>query len=95
MLRAVGATAGQVRQIIRYESVITAIIGGLLGTVVGVLFAWLSTFALEDLGVRFSLPLGQLAVLLVVAVVVGILGAVVPARRASRLNVLDAISGGE
>ena len=95
MLRAVGATAGQVRQIIRYESVITAIIGGLLGTVVGVLFAWLSTFALEDLGVRFSLPLGQLAVLLVVAVVVGILGAVVPARRASHLNVLDAISGGE
>ena len=95
MLRAVGATAGQVRQIIRYESVITAIIGGLLGTVVGVLFAWLTTFALEDLGVGFSLPLGQLAVLLVVAVVVGILGAVVPARRASHLNVLDAISRGE
>jgi putative ABC transport system permease protein len=95
MLRAVGATAGQVRQIIRYESVITAVIGGLLGTAIGVLFAWLSTFALEDLGVGFSLPVGQLAVLLAVAVVVGVVGAVVPARRASRLNVLDAIARGE
>ncbi len=95
MLRAVGATAGQVRQIIRYESVITAVIGGLLGTAIGVLFAWLSTFALEDLGVGFSVPVGQLVVLLVLAVIVGIIGAVVPARRASRLNVLDAISRGE
>jgi putative ABC transport system permease protein len=95
MLRAVGATAGQVRQIIRYESVITAIIGGLLGTAIGVLFAWLSTFALEDLGVGFSVPFGQLAGLLVLAVIVGIIGAVIPARRASHLNVLDAISRGE
>jgi len=95
MLRAVGATARQVRQIIRYESVITAVIGGLLGTVIGVLFAWLATFALEDLGVGFSVPVRQLIGLLVLAVVVGLIGAVVPARRASRLNVLDAISRGE
>ena len=95
MLRAVGATAAQVRQIIRYESVITAAIGGLLGTAIGVLFAWLSTFALEDLGVGFSLPVGQLLVLLALAVLVGVLGAVVPARRASHLDVLDAVSRGE
>jgi len=95
MLRAVGATAGQVRQIVRYDSVITAVIGGLLGMGIGVLFAWLSTFALEDLGVGFSLPVGQLAGLLLLAVVVGIVGAIVPARRVARLNVLDAISRGE
>jgi putative ABC transport system permease protein len=95
MLRAVGATAAQVRQIIRYESVITAVIGGLLGTAIGVLFAWLSTFALEDLGVGFTVPVGQLVALLAVAVLVGMIGAVVPARRASRLDVLEAIARGE
>jgi putative ABC transport system permease protein len=95
MLRAVGATAAQVRQIIRYESVITAVIGGLLGTAIGVLFAWLSTFALEDLGVGFSLPAAQLVVFLALAVLVGVAGAVAPARRASRLDVLEAISRGE
>jgi putative ABC transport system permease protein len=91
MLRAVGATAAQVRRMIRYESVITSLIGGILGTVVGVLFAWLTTFAVKDLGVGFSLPLPQLASFLVLAVVVGAVGAIAPARRAARLNILDAI----
>jgi putative ABC transport system permease protein len=95
MLRAIGATGSQVRQIVRYESVITAIIGGLLGTAIGVLFAWLTTFALEDLGVGFDVPFGQLIGLLGLAIVVGIVGAIVPARRAAGLDVLDAISRGE
>ena len=91
VLRAVGATAGQVRRMIRYESVITSLIGGVIGIVVGVAFAWLTTFAIKDLGVGFSLPAGQLVVFLVLAVVVGALGAVAPARRAARLDILDAI----
>jgi putative ABC transport system permease protein len=91
MLRAVGATAGQVRRLIRYESVMTSLIGGLLGTAVGVLFAWLTTFAVKDLGVGFSVPVGQLAVFLLLAIVVGALGAVAPARRAARLEILTAV----
>jgi putative ABC transport system permease protein len=91
MLRAVGATAAQVRRLIRYESIITSLIGGVLGTVVGVAFAWLTTFAVKDLGVGFSIPGGQLAAFLVLAVVVGALGAIAPARRAARLSILDAI----
>jgi putative ABC transport system permease protein len=91
MLRAVGATARQVRRMIRYESVITSLIGGVLGTAVGVLFAWLTTFAVKDLGVGFSLPVPQLVAFLVLAVVVGAVGAIAPARRAARLNILDAI----
>jgi putative ABC transport system permease protein len=91
MLRAVGATAAQVRRMIRYESVITSLIGGLLGTAVGVLFAWLTTFAVKDLGVGFSLPLPQLVTFLVLAIVVGVVGAIAPARRAARLHILDAI----
>ena len=95
MLRAVGATRAQVRRMVRYESVITAVIGGLLGTAVGLLFAWLMTYALDDLGLGFAIPAGQLVVFVVLAVVVGVVGAIVPARRASRLDILQAISRGE
>jgi putative ABC transport system permease protein len=91
LLRAVGATQRQVRRVVRYESVITAVIGALLGTVLGVLFAALATAALSDLGLGFALPAGQLALFLVLAVVVGVVGAAVPARRAARVDVLDAM----
>jgi putative ABC transport system permease protein len=91
LLRAVGATRRQVRRIVRYESVITAVIGALLGTAIGICFAALATAALGDLGLEFALPLGQLALFLVLAVVVGVIGAAVPARRAARIDVLDAM----
>jgi putative ABC transport system permease protein len=92
MLRAIGATADQVRRLVRYESVITALIGGLLGTGVGLLFGWLTTLALADLGLGFAVPVGQLALLLLLAVVVGVVGAWLPARRAARLDVLEAVA---
>ena len=95
MLRAIGATRRQVRQLIRYESVITAMIGGALGTVIGVAFAWLTTYALADLGLGFAIPVGQLALFGVLAVLVGVLGAVIPARRAARLDILRAVATGE
>jgi putative ABC transport system permease protein len=95
MLRAIGATARQVRQLIRYESVITAVIGGLLGTVIGVLFGWLTTFALEDLGLGFSVPYLQLVMFLLLAIVVGIIGSIAPARRAAKLDILRAVGAGE
>jgi len=91
LLRAVGATRAQVRRMVRYESVITAVIGGLLGVVVGLLFAFLVTQSLDDLGLGFSVPSGQLVVFLLLAVLVGIVAAVVPARRGARLQVLDAM----
>jgi putative ABC transport system permease protein len=91
LLRAVGATRAQVRRMVRYESVITAVIGGLLGTAVGLLFAFLVTRSLDDLGLGFVPPLGQLAVFLLLAVVVGVLAAVAPARRGARLQVLEAL----
>ncbi|MGZ5374916.1 MAG: ABC transporter permease [Solirubrobacterales bacterium] len=91
LLRAVGATRSQVRRMVRYESAITAAIGGLLGTVVGLVFAALITASLSELGLGFHVPIGQLAVFLVLAVIVGIVGAVPPARRGSRLDVLEAL----
>ena len=75
----------------RYESVIVALIGGLLGIAIGLLFGYLMTAALADLGLSFSVPLTQLAGFLVLAMVVGVLAAVVPARRGARVDVLDAL----
>jgi putative ABC transport system permease protein len=92
VLRAIGATRDQVRRVIRYESVITSAIGGLLGTLVGVGFAAVTIASLSELGLGFSLPVGQLLIFLVVAVLVGVIGSIAPARRASRVDVLAAIA---
>jgi putative ABC transport system permease protein len=91
LLRAVGATASQVKRVVRYESVITATIGGLLGIAVGLGFAWLITQALSDLGFGFSVPVVQLLIFLVLAVGVGVVGAIAPARRGARIDVLEAL----
>jgi putative ABC transport system permease protein len=91
LLRAVGATQPQVRRIVRYESVITAVIGGILGTAVGIVFAALATVALGNLGLELSIPVAQLVVFLLLAVVVGVVGATLPARRAAGVDVLEAM----
>jgi putative ABC transport system permease protein len=91
VLRAVGATRAQVRRVIRYESVITAVIGGLLGTVVGIVFGWLVIESLSEFGFSLAIPVGQLFGFMLLAVVVGVVGAIVPARRASGIDVLEAV----
>ncbi len=91
MLRAVGMTRRQARRMVRHESVITALIGAALGLPLGVFLAALVTRALQEFDVRFSVPWGQLVFFAVIAVIVGILAAIMPARRAAKLNVLRAL----
>jgi putative ABC transport system permease protein len=91
MLRAVGMTKRQARRMVRHESVITALIGAALGLPLGIFLAALVTSALRDFDVRFSIPWGQLVVFTIIAVIVGILAAIMPARRAAKLNVLRAL----
>jgi putative ABC transport system permease protein len=91
LLRAVGATRGQVRRMVRYESVITAVIGGLLGTVIGIGFAAMITASLSGLGLTFSLPVGQLVIFGALAVLVRVLASVGPARRGSRLDLIESL----
>jgi putative ABC transport system permease protein len=91
MLRAVGMTKRQARRMVRHESVITALIGAALGLPLGIFLAALVTRALQEFDVRFSIPWGQLVVFAVIAVIVGILAAIMPARRAAKLNVLRAL----
>ncbi len=91
LLRAIGATRRQVRRMVRYESAITAAIGGVLGIAVGILFGALITASLSELGLSFRLPIGQLFIFFALAVIVGIVGAVLPARRGSRIDVMQAV----
>jgi putative ABC transport system permease protein len=91
MIRAVGMTRAQARRMVRHESVITALIGACLGLPLGVLLAAIATRAMRGADIAFSLPVVALVGLTAVAVVAGIVAAALPARRASRLNVLDAL----
>jgi putative ABC transport system permease protein len=91
MLRAIGMSRRQVRTMIRYEAVITALIGAILGMVLGVIFAALIAQPLKDEGFTLSYPVGTLILLLAFAAIAGVIAAIAPARRASRLNVLEAL----
>jgi putative ABC transport system permease protein len=91
MLRAIGMTRRQARRMVRHESVITALIGAALGLPLGISLAALVTRGLADEGVAFSVPLLPLAVFTLIAVCAGLVAAAVPARRAARLNVLEAL----
>ena len=89
MLRAIGMTRRQVRRMIRHESVITALIGGALGIALGIVLGALLVYRVDF--IVFSLPVGSLVIFAVAAIFVGILAAIFPARRAARLNVLQAL----
>jgi putative ABC transport system permease protein len=91
MLRAIGMTRRQTRRMIRHESIVTALIGAALGLPLGIFLAFLVTQALGEFDVRFQVPVGQLIVFAVIAIIVGILAAIAPARRAAKLNVLRAL----
>jgi putative ABC transport system permease protein len=91
MLRAIGTSKAQVRQMIRYESVITAMIGAILGATIGLVLAIVAVEALKDEGLVLSIPFPLLVIMLILAGVAGVAAAIAPARRASRLNVIEAL----
>jgi putative ABC transport system permease protein len=93
MMRAIGTSRRQVRQMIRYESIITALIGGVFGIVIGVIGAVIASFALSGSGFVLSIPVGTLVVLLVISALAGVIAAQAPARRAARLDMLQALAG--
>jgi putative ABC transport system permease protein len=92
MLRAIGTSRRQVRQMIRYESVITALIGGVMGLALGILLGLITAVSLSGKGFVLSIPVPTLVLLLLAAGAAGVGAAVWPARRASRVNVLDALA---
>jgi putative ABC transport system permease protein len=89
MLRAVGMTRRQVRRMIRHESIITALLGAAFGIPLGVILALLVGEAIKY--PAFTIPVGTLIVFVIAAVLAGIVAAIWPARRAAKLNVLEAL----
>lgn len=93
LLRAVGMTRNQLRSTIRWESVVIAVQGTLLGLALGVLVGWALVRALADEGIDvFRVPVGTLAVVVLLGALAGMAAAVLPSRRAARLDVLKAVS---
>ncbi|HEV2814505.1 MAG TPA: FtsX-like permease family protein [Solirubrobacteraceae bacterium] len=92
MLAAVGMTRRQIRRMVRHESIVTALMGVSSGIVVGLGLGYVATSALSDEGLTFAVPGGTLVVLGVVGVIAGVLAAILPARRASRMSPLNALA---
>jgi putative ABC transport system permease protein len=93
LLRAVGATRRQLRSMIRWEAVIIAVLGAVLGLAVGLFFGWTVVRALRSQGItEFTLPVGQLVGFVLAAGVAGILAAILPGRRAAKVDMLRAIT---
>jgi putative ABC transport system permease protein len=90
MLRAIGMTRRQIRRMIRHESVITALIGAAVGIVLGIVLAALLIWRVDF--IEFTFPTTQVIIFVIAAIVVGIIAAVFPARRAAKLDPLEAIS---
>jgi putative ABC transport system permease protein len=89
MLRAIGMTRRQVRRMIRHESIVTALIGAALGIPLGVVLALMVGRAIKY--PAFTIPIGTLVVFVIAAIVAGLIAAIFPARRAGKLNVLEAL----
>ena len=92
LLRAVGMTRGQLRSSIRWEAVLISVLGAAVGVALGLLASYALVKALEGFGLTaFGVPVGTLAILVVVLAALGVVASLLPARRAARLDVLKAI----
>jgi putative ABC transport system permease protein len=93
LLRAIGMSRSQVRSTVRWESVLITLLGTALGTTIGLGFAWTLVHAMKNKGFNtFAVPLEQLGLIVLAAAVAAVVAAALPARRAARLDVLEAIS---
>jgi len=93
LLRAVGMTRRQLRTTVRWEAILTSVFGTLLGLAIGLFFGWAIVEALRDEGLNaFVVPVGQLVIIVVIAALAGVLAAILPAWRAAKLNILNAIA---
>ena len=93
LLRAVGATRGQLRSMVRAEALVISAFGALEGLVLGAFFGWAIVAAMRSSGVtQLAFPVPQLLIVAVIAALAGLLAAIAPSRRAAKLNILQAVT---
>lgn len=93
LLRAVGMTRSQVRTTVRWESVITSMFGAVVGVLLGIVMGVVLMTVLADNGIAaFRLPVKGTVVILVLSFVIGVLAAIYPARRATKIEIMQAIA---
>jgi putative ABC transport system permease protein len=93
LLRAVGMLRRSVRRMVRWEAVIIALFGAIMGIGLGLFLGWAVVRALADEGLgSFAIPWGQLVLLVILAAVAGVIAAIYPSWKAARMNVLEAIA---
>ena len=93
LLRAVGMSRSQLRSAVRWEAVIISLLGTLVGLGVGLITSWALVTSLGTFGLNtFSIPIGSLAFVVLIAAALGVVASIRPARRAAKLDILDAIA---
>jgi putative ABC transport system permease protein len=93
LLRAIGMTRSQVRTTVRWESVITSMFGAIVGVVLGVVMGFVLILILADSGASaFSLPIVGTLWILILSFIVGVLAAIYPARRATKVDIMQSIA---
>jgi putative ABC transport system permease protein len=93
LLRAVGMTRGQLRSVVRLESLIISLLGAFEGLILGIAFGWAIVAALRPQGItHLVIPVSQLLVIAAVAGLAGLVAAIPPSRHAARLDVLRAVT---
>lgn len=92
MLRAIGMSRRQIKRMVRYEAVITAVLGAIAGLILGVIFAFLLGIPLASEGFELSYPIPTLLLIVVITAIAGVVAAIYPARKAAKLDVLEAVS---
>lgn len=92
LLRAIGMGRGQVARMIRWESVLVATLGGIVGIVVGSVLGWIIVSRLSDDIQVLSIPWISLIVFVALSALVGVIASIFPARRAAKMNVLEAVA---
>ncbi len=96
LLRAVGMTRRQTRRMVRWEAALVALFGAVLGVTVGIVFGWgvVEAMPSDGFGGSLAIPYVSIVRVVLIATAATLVAAWLPARRAGRLNVLDAISHG-
>jgi len=93
LLRAVGLTRRQLRRAVRWEAAIVSVFGALLGITLGLVFGVAAAIAIPDTAIKsVAIPWRNLVIYVVVAAIAGLIAAIIPARRAAKMNVLEAIA---